>query len=123
MTNLKGPIYVSGPMSHYPDYNFPAFRWACLELRGRGFEVLSPHENGQPGPEISPNDAWIYYMRLDIQLITKANLVVVLTSWECSRRARYEVEIAHALHIPVLPIGIALSIIESAQATRGGGDR
>lgn len=108
---LKGPIYVAGPMSHIPNYNKEAFEGACRSLRQAGQEVMSPHENGQPGPEVEPDSVWIYYMRLDLIMLARANLVVVLDGWECSRGAKTEVGIAHALHIPVLPLGTALWIL------------
>ena len=107
---LKGPIYVAGPMSHYPDYNRAAFERACQQLRAHGFEVLSPHENGQPGPEVDPESVWAYYMKLDLHMVADANLVAVLDGWECSRGAKIEVQIAHFMHIPVLPLGVILQI-------------
>jgi len=107
---LKGPIYVAGPMSHYPDYNKPAFEDACMRLRACGFKVLSPHENGQPGPEVDPDSVWIYYMRLDLHMVAEANLVAVLDGWECSRGAKIEVQIAHFMHIPVLPLETLIRI-------------
>ena len=112
MKTLKGPIYLAGPMSHYPDYNKPAFVAAKHELESRGFKVLSPHDNGQPGPEVDPDSVWIYFMRLDLHMLAEANLVVVLEGWECSRGAKFEVGIAHGLHIPVLPFGTALWIMD-----------
>lgn len=110
---LKGPIYVAGPMSHYPDYNKEAFAEATMYLRALGYEVLSPQENGAPGPKVDPDSVWVYYMRLDLLMLAKANLVVVLDGWECSRGAKYEVATAHALHIPVLPLAAALAILRA----------
>jgi nucleoside 2-deoxyribosyltransferase len=108
---LKGPIYVAGPMSHYPDYNRSAFEHACARLRACGFEVLSPHENGHPGPEVDPESVWAYYMKLDLHMVADANLIAVLDGWECSRGARIEVQIAHSMHIPVLPLDRILAIV------------
>jgi hypothetical protein len=37
-------IYISGPMTGYPDLNFPAFHLAASVLRSEGFTVISPAE-------------------------------------------------------------------------------
>jgi hypothetical protein len=38
-------IYLSGPMSGYPEDNFPAFYKAAAELRAAGHEVYNPPED------------------------------------------------------------------------------
>ncbi len=38
----KPTIYIAGPMSGYPQYNFPAFDEARDELRENGWQVVSP---------------------------------------------------------------------------------
>jgi len=37
-------IYLSGPMSGLPGFNFPAFHAAAAKLRADGFTVLNPAE-------------------------------------------------------------------------------
>ena len=37
-------LYIAGPMTGYPEWNFPAFREAARELRMRDFEMVSPAE-------------------------------------------------------------------------------
>lgn len=44
MTPRPRKVYISGPMTGYPDDNFPAFRAAAVALRRKGFEVVSPAE-------------------------------------------------------------------------------
>ena len=35
-------IYVAGPMSGLPAFNFPAFHEAAADLRACGFDVVNP---------------------------------------------------------------------------------
>ena len=58
MTTL---LYVSGPMTGFPQCNFPAFEQAAQSLRHHGYRVLSPHDLGQV-------DGWSWddYMRRDL---------------------------------------------------------
>jgi hypothetical protein len=107
---IPQPIYVSGPMTHFPEYNRPAFCSACEELRALGYEVVSPHEVKL---DINPNwtelEKWDAYMRADIALLLQAKSVVVLEHWQSSRGALLEVHIAHALKMPVVPFAILKS--------------
>ena len=108
--SVKEPVYVSGPMTGYPEFNYPAFTHACRVLRDQGLTVLSPHEVGE-----TPGLTWADYIRKDLALLAQAQSVVVLDGWECSRGAQLEVYIAHALGMPVVPFGVLL-----LEAQRGG---
>lgn len=47
-------IYISGPMTGLPDFNFPAFHDAAARLRERGHEVANPAEiNSEAGGDLS----------------------------------------------------------------------
>lgn len=43
----KGPqtLYIAGPMSNIPQYNFPMFEAVAVALRADGWAIVSPHEN------------------------------------------------------------------------------
>lgn len=41
-------IYLCGPMTGLPEYNYPAFHAAAAELRAQGWRVVNPAENAEP---------------------------------------------------------------------------
>lgn len=89
-------LYLSGPMTGLPDYNFPAFEQARDRLRTMGHEVICPAEAGQvEGWE------WSDYMKRDVIMLLAADSVVVLPGWEDSRGARLEVHLASALGMTI----------------------
>jgi hypothetical protein len=98
-------VYVSGPMTGIPDFNYPAFEWACRRLRSFHYVVISPHE-------INPADGiehpWDWYLRRDIVGLLDAEAVVVLNGWEASKGAALETYIARALGMPVWTLATVL---------------
>jgi hypothetical protein len=90
-------IYLSGPMTGYPDFNYPAFRKAASIFRMNGLEVFDPSECFDGDQTLSKET----YMREDITAVLKATLVVTLDGWEQSSGARLEVEVAKAIGVPV----------------------
>ena len=98
LADIEGKVvYLSGPMSGYPEYNFPAFKSARERLRSLGLTVVCPAEAGQV-------DGWGWedYLRRDLALLLDGcEAVVVLRGWEKSRGARLEVSVAWQLNMPV----------------------
>lgn len=94
-------VYISGPMTGYPDLNRAAFRAAACRLRDLGHVPVDP----STAPEIT-GATWADYMRADIAEMVTCEAVAVLPGWEASRGAVLEVHIAHALGMAVLPIGL-----------------
>lgn len=88
-------VYISGPMTGYKDYNRPAFRAMASKLRAAGYETLNPAD------VLITEGTWSDYMRVDLQMLVVADLMVVLPGWHESRGARLEVTIAHQLGIPI----------------------
>lgn len=91
-------IYLAGPMSGLPDYNYPAFHAAAARLRDLGHKVINPAENfdGDQGME------WTDYLRSGIAQVVTCEAVAVLPGWRGSKGATLEVQVAEALGMPVL---------------------
>ena len=106
-------LYIAGPMSGYPNFNYPAFHAAENMLIENGYAVLSP------APEKVIPDTWDNYLRASIRQVLDASGVACLPGWEMSPGARLEVDIAHKLRIPVLPLTVWLSNANLPSATPG----
>lgn len=97
-------LYIAGPMTGLPDFNYPAFLDAQDDLRDRGYGTLNPVDSEQNNPTPGKPQSWDWYMRQALAMVLVAEGVAVLPGWECSRGARLEVDVAHALRLPVLPL-------------------
>lgn len=91
-------LYLAGPMTGLPEFNFPAFRERAAALRAQGHEVLNPAELDDG----DTSQAWDYYMRRDLALLLECEAVAVLPRWQRSRGASLEVHVARTLGMPVL---------------------
>lgn len=81
-------IYICGPMTGLPEYNYPAFHAAAAELRAQGWHVVNPAENAEPtAPQVRG-----------------AALLALLPGWHQSRGAQAEVSLANDLGIPCYPL-------------------
>ena len=103
---VKGPVYVAGPMSGLPQFNFPAFDLATASLRAQGYEVISPAELDDPETRAaalaSPDgsaasygangkDTWADYLARDVKIIgDHAVAIALLPGWERSKGAKLE---------------------------------
>lgn len=97
-------IYLAGPMSGIPQFNFPAFHQATASLRKQGWEVVSPaeedHKQGigakaEASKEGNPADipeTWGQVLARDVQLLADTGIqgIVFLPGWTDSRGARLE---------------------------------
>jgi len=97
-------VYVAGPMSGRPRWNFDAFEAATLQLRAAGFEVVSPHEailatGFDPKAPAGEFTAAHYRdaLREDVALVFSVDAVALLPGWESSKGARVEAALAEAL--------------------------
>lgn len=91
-------IFISGPMTGLFDFNRQAFDDAEAALRGAGYDVFNPANNGLP----KENTLWETHMRRDIAALMECDAVAVLPGSEYSRGARMEV--AMALELGITPV-------------------
>lgn len=85
--------YVAGPMTGYPELNYPLFHLTSQRLRKMGFEVVSPAELN---PITTPyREAMIN----DILALVHCDHIVMLDGWEKSKGATLEHHIAEVLGI------------------------
>ena len=119
-------LYVSGPMSGLPEYNFPAFHAAARKLRRAGYLVTSPHEVKLPcgcsgGSGCGPDPhVWSDYLRADLlAMLADCTAVATLPGIEGSRGAKLEIAVAEGLGWPVQPVGHWLGETALAQLSPG----
>lgn len=102
-------VYLAGPMTHYPHFNFPEFLHAEIQLESQGYRVYSPArhdlDNGfNPEKSLEENNYDLESaFRWDIKSVLKSDMVVVLDGWQDSVGASIEVSVARACGIPVCP--------------------
>lgn len=82
-------IYIAGPMSGLPDFNYPAFNAEAERLRALGYAVENPAQNPEP-----PCKSWAGYMRMAIPQMLTCEAIALLPGWMNSRGARIEWQLA-----------------------------
>jgi hypothetical protein len=102
---LKKRIYICGPMTGYPDHNFPAFDRAKLMLEERGWDTVSPADidrsmgiTERSTPEETA--AILPAMQLaDTNAIHTCKAIYCLKGWEFSSGAQAEHALARWLRL------------------------
>ncbi len=95
-------IYISGPMTGYPEYNYPAFNAAENYLQIFGYDKI---ENPAKNPK---QQCWEDYMKVALAQMLTCDTVVILPGWDKSKGAREEIRIANLLKMPVITLETAL---------------
>ena len=90
-------IYIAGPMSGWPDNNYPAFNTKAAELRAEGWAVENPAEN--PVPECG---TWLGYMRMALRQLALCDAIYLLAGHQTSRGATIERRLAEAMGFEVV---------------------
>ena len=109
-------IYIAGPMTGIPAFNFPAFNRAAHILRALGYDVVNPAEldAGDVGPDGKATKPYTWYLRRDLRALLDCNAVALLHGWEDSTGATLEAHVAKALGMDVRELGDILPEADAA---------
>lgn len=102
-------IYLAGPMSGYPENNYPAFRSAAAYLRDLGYDVRSAHRVAHRTPEgryeYGQVEGYAHedYLRDDIRVaLLPSQAIALLPGWHKSKGAVIEFTLAMGLNMKAM---------------------
>ena len=90
-------IYISGPMTGMPDFNFPAFHAEAARLRGLGYDVVNPAEIN-----VDTNASWHECLRRDLVELLACDTIALLDGWQRSQGAHLEMHVAHRVGMEIV---------------------
>jgi hypothetical protein len=90
-------IYIAGPMTGLPDFNYPLFNQTAAVLRNAGWEVENPAET-EFGPAV-PYEAMI---RSGLTLLLRCDAIWMLPGWSKSKEATLEFAVANLLDLRLM---------------------
>lgn len=108
-------IYIAGPMSGLPEFNFPAFFAAAAKLEADGWTVFNPankeqekkldaeaYAEGDPVKAAAKGFDFRTCYEWDVLRVIEGNGIYMLPGWEMSPGARGEHAVAVAMkkHYP-----------------------
>ena len=106
--------YLAGPMTGYPQFNFPMFKSVTAGLRKIGYEIVSPLETDEPemqeiawkstdgAHDAQFTETWGEVLAKDVILIAdEIEGIILLPKWNKSKGARLEVFVALMCGHPV----------------------
>lgn len=93
-------VYLSGPMTGLPDWNYPAFNEAAEKLRAQGHRVYNPAQFEHDGAmeDFPLRSAFAEYSRF---ICMEADTIVLLPGWEKSPGANVELSLARICGLEV----------------------
>lgn len=86
-------IYIAGPMTGLPDFNYPAFHAAAKAWRDAGWVVMNPAENFAGHQGLPYAD----YIRKDLADLMTCDAIAFLPGWATSKGATLEHHVAEVL--------------------------
>lgn len=86
-------VYIVGPMTGLPAFNYPAFYKAEEDLKLLGYQVINPARL-DGGDTSKP---WLYYIERTLHYLPQAQAIYLLRGWQNSYGAWIEVLVAQKL--------------------------
>ena len=108
-------IYIAGPMTGYPEFNFPAFYAAEYTLKRQGWTVFNPankeaekeldkeaYSTGDAKKAVAAGFDFRECYLWDVSKVIEANAIYMLKGWEASAGAvgEHAVAVAMRKHYP-----------------------
>lgn len=90
---VKEPIFISGPMTGFEDWNYPKFNDVASKLRAQNYRVVNPAEN--LGGDPSMDRPW--YLLHDLKQLFDCESVLLLGRWWESEGSQMEAHVAWQL--------------------------
>lgn len=84
-------IYLAGPMTGLPDFNYPRFKEKAAELRSMGHEVKCPTEHKYDVNNFPLREA---FADIANYICNEADAIYLLDGWHKSHGARIEHDLA-----------------------------
>lgn len=93
-------VYISGPMTGLPEFNYPAFNSMAERIAAKGHIPLNPAKalNGEGG---HPREA---HMRADIAMVMEADAILLLPGWYKCKGSLLEVQIAAEIGLRIVEL-------------------
>jgi hypothetical protein len=117
-------IYLSGPISLGDALDLKqrrkylsVFQYQDERLTGFGYTVLNPCTHPPYPSDMAP---YTDYLRKDLALVSRCEVVAVLPDFLCSKGSMFECHVAHFLGIPVLPAQKIRQANNSVISLKGG---
>lgn len=88
-------VYIAGPMTGLPEFNYPAFNTAAAAWRVWGWEVANPAESHNGDTSLPYTE----YVRFDIGVLQTCDAIAMLPGWDGpnARGSVWEREVARTL--------------------------
>ena len=103
-TRRRQRVYIAGPMSGYPKFNYPAFHEAESKLRDAGYISVNPakeHQVSEDGDSFAEGVTYQGCLREALQALLTCDGVALLPGWELSKGAQLEHHVATVLGLDV----------------------
>lgn len=97
-TRFTDKVYISGPMTGLPDFNYPAFNDMARTFRTEGWEVENPAEHFDGVTDLPRRQ----YLEADFASLADCSHIYFLPGWQNSSGARVEYLIAKEYGLEML---------------------